>query len=82
MAPEPDEELKDEKNPRPLDEDDIALLKTYVCCLLFRLFGIPHVQNPNICPYLFPEIEDLGRFNFDWFVKLCCAGSVCSFDCR
>ncbi|KAG1358869.1 putative 26S proteasome regulatory subunit 7 [Cocos nucifera] len=28
MAPEP-EELTDEKNPRPLDEDDIALLKTY-----------------------------------------------------
>jgi 26S proteasome regulatory subunit T1 len=24
------EEIKDEKNPRPLDEDDIALLKTYV----------------------------------------------------
>ena len=25
-----EDELKDEKNPRPLDEDDIALLKTYV----------------------------------------------------
>lgn len=24
-------EIKDEKNPKPLDEDDIALLKTYVC---------------------------------------------------
>lgn len=40
MAPDPDEELKDEKNPRPLDEDDIALLKTYVYCSLFRRFGI------------------------------------------
>ncbi|KAK4410457.1 26S proteasome regulatory subunitA [Sesamum angolense] len=29
MAPEPEDEIKDEKNPRPLDEDDIALLKTY-----------------------------------------------------
>ncbi|GMN36741.1 hypothetical protein TIFTF001_006257 [Ficus carica] len=29
MAPEPEDDLKDEKNPRPLDEDDIALLKTY-----------------------------------------------------
>lgn len=29
MALEP-EELTNEKNPRPLDEDDIALLKTYV----------------------------------------------------
>nr|CAD1839529.1 unnamed protein product [Ananas comosus var. bracteatus] len=28
MAPEPEDELN-EKNPRPLDEDDIALLKTY-----------------------------------------------------
>ena len=30
MAPEPDDDLLNEKNPRPLDEDDIALLKTYV----------------------------------------------------
>ncbi|RDX89074.1 26S proteasome regulatory subunit 7, partial [Mucuna pruriens] len=29
MAPEHEDDLKDEKNPRPLDEDDIALLKTY-----------------------------------------------------
>ena len=29
MAPEPEKELN-EKNPPPLDEDDIALLKTYV----------------------------------------------------
>nr|KJB70002.1 hypothetical protein B456_011G054200 [Gossypium raimondii] len=29
MAPEAEDEIKDEKNPRPLDEDDIALLKTY-----------------------------------------------------
>ncbi|KAK6796089.1 hypothetical protein RDI58_009544 [Solanum bulbocastanum] len=31
MAPAADveDEIKDEKNPRPLDEDDIALLKTY-----------------------------------------------------
>lgn len=33
MAPEPEDEIKDEKNPRPLDEDDIALLKTYVIFL-------------------------------------------------
>lgn len=42
MAPEPEDEIKDEKNPRPLDEDDIALLKTYVscdfCCLFFPFF--------------------------------------------
>lgn len=30
MAPEPDDDVLNEKNPRPLDEDDIALLKTYV----------------------------------------------------
>lgn len=30
MAIEHEEDIKDEKNPRPLDEDDIALLKTYV----------------------------------------------------
>uniref|UniRef100_A0A804HUB3 Uncharacterized protein n=1 Tax=Musa acuminata subsp. malaccensis TaxID=214687 RepID=A0A804HUB3_MUSAM len=31
MAPEPEDDTS-EKNPRPLDEDDIALLKTYVSC--------------------------------------------------
>jgi hypothetical protein len=30
MAPEPEDDILNEKNPRPLDEDDIALLKTYV----------------------------------------------------
>ena len=30
MAPEPEDDIMNEKNPRPLDEDDIALLKTYV----------------------------------------------------
>ena len=30
MAGEAELDIKDEKNPRPLDEDDIALLKTYV----------------------------------------------------
>jgi len=30
MAPEPEDDLMNEKNPPPLDEDDIALLKTYV----------------------------------------------------
>jgi hypothetical protein len=30
MAPEPEDDIITEKNPRPLDEDDIALLKTYV----------------------------------------------------
>ncbi|PON78267.1 26S proteasome subunit P [Trema orientale] len=39
MAPEP-EELKDEKNPRPLDEDDIALLKTYVLDLNLLEFEV------------------------------------------
>ncbi|KAG2662100.1 hypothetical protein PVAP13_1KG526760 [Panicum virgatum] len=29
MAPEPEDDIMNEKNPRPLDEDDIALLKTY-----------------------------------------------------
>jgi hypothetical protein len=41
MAPaavDDDEILKDEKNPPPLDEDDIALLKTYVCSIYFFIF--------------------------------------------
>lgn len=38
MAPEPEDEFKDEKNPRPLDEDDIALLKTYVIYSFFNAF--------------------------------------------
>lgn len=35
-----EDEIKDEKNPPPLDEDDIALLKTYVLFL-------PRIFNPN-----------------------------------
>jgi hypothetical protein len=34
MAPEPEDDILNEKNPRPLDEDDIALLKTYVSVTL------------------------------------------------
>jgi hypothetical protein len=30
MALDIEDEILNEKNPRPLDEDDIALLKTYV----------------------------------------------------
>jgi 26S proteasome regulatory subunit T1 len=30
MAPDLEDDIKDEKNPRLLEEDDIALLKTYV----------------------------------------------------
>lgn len=43
MAPAADieDEIKDDKNPPPLDEDDIALLKTYV-----RTFLSPYVK-PN-----------------------------------
>jgi len=44
MAIEHEDELKDEKNPRPLDEDDIALLKTYVILSLL---------NPNFPISLF-----------------------------
>jgi len=41
MAPaavDDDEILKDEKNPPPLDEDDIALLKTYACSISLLFF--------------------------------------------
>lgn len=43
MAPAADieDEIKDEKNPPPLDEDDIALLKTYVL-----------IYNPNFFAFL------------------------------
>ena len=33
MTRDIEDEIRDEKNPRPLDEDDIALLKTYVSLL-------------------------------------------------
>lgn len=35
MPTDIEDEIKDEKNPRPLDEDDIALLKTYVRNMFF-----------------------------------------------
>ena len=48
MAPEADHDIKDddEKNPRPLDEDDIALLKTYVIFPSFP-FSFFLITNPN-----------------------------------
>lgn len=66
MAIEHEDELKDEKNPRPLDEDDIALLKTYVSLnpnfnfyLSFRYFFLFGFGN---------RIENLGLF---WFNRSC-----------
>lgn len=41
-----EDEIKDEKNPPPLDEDDIALLKTYVLFLSLIL-------NPNFHYWLY-----------------------------
>lgn len=46
MAPEPEDEMKDEKNPPPLDEDDIALLKTYVSIYLLSFSSSP-ICNPS-----------------------------------
>jgi hypothetical protein len=42
MAPEPEDDIMNEKNPRPLDEDDIALLKTYV--------SVPPLDLPDLFP--------------------------------
>lgn len=39
MAPDIEDEILNEKNPRPLDEDDIALLKTYVSISLNSLLS-------------------------------------------
>jgi 26S proteasome regulatory subunit T1 len=44
MAPEPDDDIMHEKNPRPLNEDDIALIKTYVSAPQARL-----VPSPRRC---------------------------------
>lgn len=54
MAPaaDHDDEIKEEKNPRPLDEDDIALLKTYVSVF----------KNPNL--YLFKFLSLLRSVSF------------------
>lgn len=40
MAPEPENDIKDDKNPRPLDEGDIALLKTYVSLTSYFLLNV------------------------------------------
>lgn len=45
MAPEPEDEFKDEKNPRPLDEDDIAVLKTYVNFELLSLYCLFFIES-------------------------------------
>lgn len=55
MATDHEDDLKDEKNPRPLDEDDIALLKTYVC-LKSPLF------LKTLISYSLPPFPDLLTF--------------------
>ncbi|PON57708.1 26S proteasome subunit P [Parasponia andersonii] len=65
MAPEP-EELKDEKNPRPLDEDDIALLKTYVLdlnLLEFEVVGVGEGLGPysTLIKKAEKEIKDMAK---------------------
>lgn len=46
MPADIEDEIKDEKNPRPLDEDDIALLKTYV------RYPSSFLQSSNLSIYL------------------------------
>jgi len=49
MAPEPEDDIMNEKNPRPLDEDDIALLKTYVRAATLNLdLGFFFVFGPGL----------------------------------
>jgi len=55
-----EDELKDEKNPRPLDEDDIALLKTYVCLFLSLKPYIPNFCSISIQLWIF-------CWEFFWF---------------
>lgn len=45
MVRDIEDEIRDEKNPRPLDEDDIALLKTYVSRPLFRTLNLVGVSD-------------------------------------
>ncbi|RZR93175.1 hypothetical protein BHM03_00021613 [Ensete ventricosum] len=76
MAPEPEDEIN-EKNPRPLDEDDIALLKTYVSPFLSSSSRSP---LSSFCNLIFdPSFSPLSTgprsyFFFVGFVfeKLCC----------
>ena len=76
MATDHDDNMKDEKNPRPLDEDDIALLKTYVCYVSNFLFShyrtlihsIPHLCFADLPSYIlllmYPFLTLLLQWNF------------------
>ena len=71
MAPEADHDIKDddEKNPRPLDEDDIALLKTYVIFPSFPLsffLSFFLITNPN------NNYVDLTFLISARFINSCC----------
>lgn len=72
MAPSNDieDEILNEKNPPPLDEDDIALLKTYV-----RLLDYHFILFQFTCSVI------LGFPNFDDFSFACLQISVCDFVC-
>lgn len=58
-----EDDLKDEKNPRPLDEDDIALLKTYVS------LDFTFLLNPNLSPDFNPIIRSLIGYSGHEFEK-------------
>lgn len=72
MALGPDEVLKDEKNPRTLDEHDIALLMTYMRCLIF---------HTKTLIFRFPlHTKTLILFITDWFLVLSLRMLVNSVD--
>lgn len=45
MTRDIEDEIRDEKNPRPLDEDDIALLKTYVSNPLSASYSVRAIEG-------------------------------------
>ena len=68
MAHDPEDEILNEKNPRPLDEDDIALLKTYV-----RLKSLAN----SVSSVLFLFFQMLW---FSWLKTWICV-ITCTGDC-
>nr|CAB3451291.1 unnamed protein product [Digitaria exilis] len=61
MAPEPEDDIMNEKNPRPLDEDDIALLKTYVQLRLGE-FGLEINLGFRITLLFVTDFSAVARF--------------------
>lgn len=74
-----EDEIKNEKNPRPLDEDDIALLKTYVYSSLSPLSIYFSTYNNYYCYVSILAFWILRPLGLSYFRSIFLISPLCCF---